>query len=110
MDDPTNLIALLAHWLAAGKLDIRLVLPAIHKLAGEGRKPASLLMVLSRLERESDETLVNLANHLRDVLRREAFLLYEKRKQGKPFSSDDSALLVDLLPGAKNRVGNGSGA
>ena len=33
MDDKKNLIAPLAHWLAVGKLDVRLVLPAIQKLA-----------------------------------------------------------------------------
>ena len=96
MDDPNNLIAPLAHWLAAGKLDVRLVLPAIQKLAGEGRKPVSLLMVLAGLEGETDEAFVNLASHLRDVLRREALRLYEKRKQREPISNDDSALLQGL--------------
>jgi len=96
VDDKKNLIAPLAHWLAVGKLDVRLVLPAIQKLAGEGRKPVSLLMVLSELEGENDETLVNLAGHLRDILRREARRLYEKRKQREPISDDDSAVLGGL--------------
>jgi len=96
VDDTRNLIAPLADWLAVGKLDVRLVLPAIQKLAGEGRKPISLLMVLAGLQGETDETLVNLASHLRDVLRRAALRLYEKRKQREPISDEDSALLQGL--------------
>src|SRR5260221_3140343 len=52
-------------------------------------------MVLSGLEGETDETLVSLASHLRDVLRREALRLYEKRKR-EPISNDESALLQGL--------------
>src|SRR6266403_3759118 len=96
VDDPNNLIAPLAHWLAVGKLDVRLVLPAIQRLAGEGRKPAYLLMMLAELEGETDEPLVNLASHLRDILRREALRLYEKRKQREPISDDEAALLGGL--------------
>src|SRR5437016_9591757 len=79
-----------------GKLDTRLVLAAIQKLAGEGRKPVSLLMVLAELGAETDERLVNLVAHLRDTLRKEALRLYEKRKHQESISDNDSALLGGL--------------
>ena len=50
MEDKQNLIGSLAHWVAAGKLEAKLVAPAIRILADDGREPQSLAALLEAFE------------------------------------------------------------
>jgi hypothetical protein len=99
MDDKQNLIGPLARWLAAGKLEARLVLPAIEKLVGDSSQPQSFLALLEALDREEDETLVSLARSMRETLRQEALRFHESRRRGRTGANLDldESLLTGLL-------------
>jgi len=96
VEDKQKLIASLAHWLAAGQLELRFVLPAIQELTDDAGQPAPLLALLDALDGATDEALASLATHLRAVLRMAALRVYEKRKQGQPVPEYDEALLSGL--------------
>jgi hypothetical protein len=91
-----NLIGPLAHWLAAGKLEPRVVLPAIQALAGEGGEPKTMLALLEELATETNPPLAALAVHLRETLRRAALDFYEKKKSGLRPPADAASLLAGL--------------
>src|SRR3954471_8964083 len=82
MKKKQHLIDSLAYWLAAGKLDSRLVFPAIEKLGEDD--PGSLPVILEALEGETDEVLISLARHLRQTLHKEALRLHQAKGQGIP--------------------------
>src|SRR5258708_16310925 len=88
MEEKEHLIAPLAYWLAAGKLDARSVLPAIQMLAEGSAK--SLPALLEAFEGEADEALVFLACPLRQTLRKEALRVREARKQKLPLGEQES--------------------
>jgi len=96
VEDRQRLIGSLAHWLATGKLESHLVLPALQQLSSQGAQPQTLLALLESLEAETDETLAGLTVHLRSTLRKEALRFYEKKKQGQRLSDSDSAALEGL--------------
>jgi len=97
VDDTKNLIASLAHWLAVGKLDARLVLPAIQKLAGEDGKSASLLMVLAGLEGENRSESCQPGQPTCAMFCEGKLCGFMRKEAGRePISNDDSALLTDL--------------
>jgi hypothetical protein len=93
VDDKENLVGSLAHWLAAGKLEVRLVLPVIQNLAGA---PQSLVNLLEQLEQTSGPAANALAAQLRDTLRQEALRFYDKRKARQKPTEQDQALLGEL--------------
>src|SRR6266496_3717503 len=95
MLDREQLIAALAHWLAAGKLDAGFVVPALEVLRGEQGEPESLLAVLDGLE-GPDEALRLLRRHIRERLRAEALRAYEQRRQGERIGQDTAAVLGGL--------------
>jgi len=94
METKQELVGALAHWLAAGKLEARPVLPALEKLAGEGAETPSLIAALETLSAESDDALAALAAHLRETLRKEALQAHLNRNQSPPI--DSPAILAGL--------------
>ena len=96
MEDKHRLIASLAHWLALGKLESRLVLPAIQQLSSQGTRPETLLGLLEALETHTDDSLGALTLHLRETLRKEALRFYETKKQERTLSVSDSVALEGL--------------
>jgi len=96
VEDKENLVGSLAHWLAVGKLEARLVLPVIQKLAGS---PESLVTLLEQLDEISDTAVVALAAHLRETLRKVALRFYEQRKTGQKTTEQDQAVLGELTLG-----------
>ena len=96
MEEKENLVGSLAHWLAAGKLEVRLVLPVIQNLAGA---PQSLVTLLEQLDESCDPAATALASHVREILTKEALRLYEKRKAGQKVSEQEQALLGELTLG-----------
>jgi hypothetical protein len=93
VEDKQNLVGSLAHWLAAGKLEVRLVLPVIQNLAGA---PQSLVILLEQLDESSDPAAIALAAHIRETLRKEALRFYENRKTHQEIFVQDQALLGEL--------------
>jgi hypothetical protein len=93
MNDNPRLLGPLAYWLAAGKLDARMVLPAMQQLAEDS--PKSLPAMLDALEGATDEPLVALAGYLRTTLRREARRIYQANKQHLPVGE---VVMVGGLP------------
>jgi hypothetical protein len=93
VEDKENLVGSLAHWLAAGKLEVRLVLPVIQNLAGQ---PQSLVILLEQLDESSDPAAIALAAHVRELLRKEALRFYENRKTHQKIFIQDQALLGEL--------------
>ena len=93
MEDNENLVGSLAHWLAAGKLEVRLVLPVVQNLAGA---PQSLVSLLEQLGEVSDPAAIALADHVRETLRKEALRFYEKRKTRQKPTKPEEALLGEL--------------
>src|SRR5258706_4499543 len=96
VDDKQNLIGSLAHWVAAGKLEAKLVIPAIRKHAIEDGPPKSLAALLEAFEGAPDEAGAALALHLRAALRKEALRFYERRKSGLPIGEQEQAELSGL--------------
>jgi hypothetical protein len=96
VEDKQNLVGSLAHWLAAGKLEARLVLPVIQNLAGQ---PQSLVILLEQLDESSDPAAIALAGQLRETLRKEALRSYEKRKTGWQATAAEQNLLGELTLG-----------
>jgi hypothetical protein len=96
VEDKQNLVGSLAHWLAAGKLEVRLVLPVIQNLAGA---PQSLVILLEQLDESSDPAAIALAGQVRETLRKEASRSYEKRRTGWKPTAEEQALLGELTLG-----------
>ncbi|HEX3720751.1 MAG TPA: hypothetical protein VH595_22605 [Verrucomicrobiae bacterium] len=94
MKDKQHLIAPLAHLVATGKLDARSALPAIEKLAGDSRK--SIPDLLEAFRDETDETLIVLSQHLRQILLKEALRLHSARKQKLPAGNTEIAAGLPL--------------
>ena len=93
METKQELVGTLAHWLAAGKLEARAVLPALEKLAGGG-ETGSLLATLAALGGEADPTLAALAGHLRETLRKEALRVHVSH--GRSLPPDANAVLAGI--------------
>jgi len=91
VDDKQNSIGSLAHWVAAGKLEAKLVIPAIRKIAIEDSPPQTLVALLEAFEGAPDEAGAALALHLRGALRKEALRFYERRKSGLPIGEQEQA-------------------
>lgn len=94
METNPDLIGTLAHWLAAGKLEARVVLPALERLAGGGEPSPSLFRALEAVGGQRDGVLGVLGAHLRETLRKEALRVHASRHQSPPVGS--SVLLEGL--------------
>ena len=93
MEDKQRIIGSLAHWVATGKLDARVVLPAIEYLSNQAAQPDSPLALLEAIDTEPGTGLSGLSTHLRQMLRLEAVRFHEKIRQGqKPLGPDSAAL------------------
>jgi len=67
------------HWLAAGKLEVRLVLSSHPKSRRSNRK--SLVILLEQLGGSSDPAAITLAGQVRETLRKEALGSYESARR-----------------------------
>ncbi|MBN2505245.1 MAG: hypothetical protein JXQ71_00985 [Verrucomicrobia bacterium] len=68
----TDLSRSLVHWMAEGKLDARVVLPALRQLGPEPAPARSLIELLEDIATENRAELAPLPVHLREVCRQEA--------------------------------------
>ena len=99
MESELKLINSLAHWLAKGKLESAVVLPALGTLSGESTPPVSLLELLQLVEEAGTRPeLQILAGHVRKTLRKEAL-----DAGREPWSWQDSCVAR-----GSNRVGHGA--
>src|SRR5436190_15503794 len=90
------MIGSLAHWLASGKLDSRLVLSAMEYLANGRAQPGSLVALLEAMETEADPELSSLSMHLRQTLHQETLRIHEQARYGQKISGVDAAALEGL--------------
>jgi len=97
MNEKSELLGPLAYWLSLGKLDARVVLPALRDLTADRPKP--LPELLEALEGATDDSLVALAGYLRLALRKEARRVYQARRQNLPLGEREmfGGLPVDTV-------------
>ncbi len=94
MQTKAEITGSLAHWLAAGKLDGRVVLPAVEGLALEGTPPVSLIALLeSVVSQPAQQDVTTLASHLRTVCRRESLAARARRVSGQDLDPASAAAL-----------------
>src|ERR1041385_5034169 len=96
MNDKQDLIGPLAHWLAAGRLEPRIVVPVMQKFAAGSAQPISFLALLDALDEETDEAVMAFARSMRENLRQEALRSYQARKERRKTPGLDEALLSGL--------------
>lgn len=86
----------LVHWLAQGKLEARVVLPALERLSPESATASSLLDLLETAASASGPEVASLTDHLRDACRREALVAHDRLVAGKVLPSETALTLAGL--------------
>ncbi len=96
MQSGPDLTRSLVHWLAQGKLDARVVLPALRKLSAESSPAPSLLELLETVASEGGPEVASLTHHLRDICRREALTARGRLAAGNDLPPETALALAGL--------------
>lgn len=96
MEDKTKFIRPLAHLLALGKLDSRVVLPALEQLADASAGEVSLPQLMEQLGQDATPEMTLLVSHLAATRCREADRAYQQKRSGCLKPSEFHSTIGDL--------------
>ena len=103
MKPGADLTRALVHWMAQGKLDARVVLPALQQFSTESAAAPPLIEVLETVASESGPEVESLMEHLRGVCHREALAARTQLVAGLGVPPEAARTLAGLPFGASSR-------